>query len=962
VDEASDFADAAAASASAAATSATNAASSASSASTSATNAASSATSAASSATSATSSKNAAATSATNASNSATAAASSATTATTQATNASNSATAAGTSATNAANSATSASTSASTATTQAGIATTQATNASNSASAAATSATNASNSASAAATSATNAATSASNASTSATSAASSATAAAASLDAFEDIYLGAKSSDPTLDNDGDALTVGDQYFNTVDNELKVWNGTTWQASSVVGGTVNSLTVTGAFAANGGATLGDASGDALTINSSAVSIPNGLNFDSNTFVIDATNNRVGVGNTTSGFDSTAYAVIGSGASDAGVAIYTSNATAGYLQFADGTSGAEEYRGFIKYDHSTNAMSFSTNSSARTDAEMTIDSSGNVGIGTASPSVRLHTEVTNTANAGSAVAILRQNGSGNNGLVVDVSSSPQAYIADFRIANSSVMRLDASGNLGLGAIPNATMTTLRSMQLGYSGIIAGQQGTVEALYLGSNFYYDGSFRYKNNGFATRYQTGGGEHTWRVAASGTAGNAITFTGEMKLDDSGDLTTSGNIYYGGRLLAAVGGSGDGTAAYPGICVGLDYDTGFFRPSSNVIGISTAGTERMRITDAGEVLIGTTLDINSTRFQVAQSDQTLATFTNTSGGYVQRFLKSRSGTVGTNTIVQNGDTIGGLIFQGADGTGYREAASILATVNGTPGTNDMPGALLFRTTADGGSSATERMRIDSNGVLLVGKTSTVATQLGVIASPQNDGYLFVTNTNASSLNYCVGLNRQSSDGTIIQFRQADTTEGTISVSGTTVSYNGGHLARYAQTLTAKDESILKGTVLSNLDEMNEYTKPTTYWVEEDELPEGVIVGDVKEESSVAENEQLNKVKVSDVEGDVNVAGVFVNWYFDQQHNVDEINMAMTGDMIIRIAEGVTVQRGDLLMSAGDGTAKPQGDDIVRSKTIAKVTSTHVTCAYADGSYCVPCVLMAC
>ena len=87
-----------------------------------------------------------------------------------------------------------------------------------------------------------------------------------------------------------------------------------------------------------------------------------------------------------------------------------------------------------------------------------------------------------------------------------------------------------------------------------------------------------------------------------------------------------------------------------------------------------------------------------------------------------------------------------------------------------------------------------------------------------------------------------------------------------------------------------------------------------------------------------------------------------MFVNWTRDEAYDVDDMNIAMTGDMIIRIAQGVTVQRGDLLMSAGDGTAKPQGDDIVRSKTIAKVTSTHVTCTYADGSYCVPCVLMAC
>ena len=182
---------------------------------------------------------------------------------------------------------------------------------------------------------------------------------------------------------------------------------------------------------------------------------------------------------------------------------------------------------------------------------------------------------------------------------------------------------------------------------------------------------------------------------------------------------------------------------------------------------------------------------------------------------------------------------------------------------------------------------------------------------------------------------------FNRLSDDGELIAFYQDTTKEGNITVSGTTVSYNGGHLARYAQTTTAKDESLVKGTVLSNLDAMNVYTDA---------------------EGNPVANEQLNKVKVSDVEGDANVAGVFVNWSYDEQHSVDEINMAMTGDMIIRIAQGVTVVRGDLLMSAGDGTAKPQGDDIVRSKTVAKVTSNHITCTYADGSYCVPCVLMAC
>jgi hypothetical protein len=108
--------------------------------------------------------------------------------------------------------------------------------------------------------------------------------------------------------------------------------------------------------------------------------------------------------------------------------------------------------------------------------------------------------------------------------------------------------------------------------------------------------------------------------------------------------------------------------------------------------------------------------------------------------------------------------------------------------------------------------------------------------------------------------------------------------------------------------------------------------------------------------------DNEQLNRMKVSDVEGDPNVSGVFQAWDDDDDTYTDDFYCAMTGDFIIRIAEGVIVQRGDLLMSAGDGTAKPQDDDIIRSKTVAKVTSTHVTCTYEDGSYCVPCVLMAC
>ena len=213
-DEATDAANsatAAASSATSAASSASAASTSASGASTSETNAASSASSASSSASSASTSATNAANSATSASNSATSAASSASTATTQASNASTSATAAASSATAAAGSATTAASEASDATTSASAASTSATAAASSASAASTSATNASNSA---------------------TSAASSATSAQAALDSIENFYLGAESSAPTVDDNGDPLAAGDWYFNTTDNKTYVYNGTSWQVT----------------------------------------------------------------------------------------------------------------------------------------------------------------------------------------------------------------------------------------------------------------------------------------------------------------------------------------------------------------------------------------------------------------------------------------------------------------------------------------------------------------------------------------------------------------------------------------------------------------------------------------------------------------------------------------------------------------------------------------------------------
>ena len=147
------------------------------------------------------------------------------------------------------------ASSNATTATTKASEASTSATNAASSASAASTSASNASTSASSASTSATNSASSASAASASASSASAAQTAVENLFDNFDDRFLGTKSSNPTVDNDGNALSVGAVYYNSVSNEVRFYNGATWDAPSASAATSATNAASSASSASTSAT-----------------------------------------------------------------------------------------------------------------------------------------------------------------------------------------------------------------------------------------------------------------------------------------------------------------------------------------------------------------------------------------------------------------------------------------------------------------------------------------------------------------------------------------------------------------------------------------------------------------------------------------------------------------------------------------------------------------------------------
>jgi hypothetical protein len=573
----------------------------------------------------------------------------------------------------------------------------------------------------------------------------------------------------------------------------------------------------------------------------------------------------------------------------------------------DGTPGSNDMPGRLVFATTSDGGSSVTE-------RMRIDSSGNVGIGTQNPNVKLTVE-------GTGVMSRFRTGSDNDGRIefayntTDIGYINMSSASEFDIharsgvdlalgaGGSEALRIDSSrrtiiggyshipiinaavqasvvggtadsgaGGLGiarfggppvvaLASSPNTTVGsfTLTSDDTGMGYVFFGADDGTDVRTAGA---YIGAF--------VDGTPGSNDMPGRLVFATTADGASSSTERMRIDSSGNVgigTTDPShrldvqVASGGgdaiRLSRATstdtfgirgdnagilewraGGSygGGGIRMAGGLVSGADRGTISFHSGSSGDGFQS---ERMRIDSSGRVLIGgatsntvsgyeSWLQLQGTTSEKASAS--ITRYVNSGSSGVLTFGKTRSDTVGTvGTVVQDDDALGYIMFAGDDGTDViSNSVWITAEVDGTPGSNDMPGRLKFSTAADGASSPTERMRIDSSGNLLVNQFSTATPGEGNTTS----GLSLTANGKfyASSAGRAGTFNRLSSSGDVVQFRIDGNAVGSVSVTGAGTTYNTTSDRRLKDNI----ETITDGT-----DKLMAMNPVTHTWIADPEAP---------------------------------------------------------------------------------------------------------------------------
>jgi hypothetical protein len=225
--------------------------------------------------------------------------------------------------------------------------------------------------------------------------------------------------------------------------------------------------------------------------------------------------------------------------------------------------------------------------------------------------------------------------------------------------------------------------------------------------------------------------------------------VSSTGITGITIASGTTSTGNLFFADGTT--------GNEAYRGYLI-YDHSSDFMR-------FGTADVERARIDSSGRLLVGTPtarswlgvnsrLQLEGTGYEGASQSWTLNQ--NSADGVYLGLTKTRGSALNSNTIVQDNDVLGGIYFNGTDGSVPRTGAQITSQVDGTPGADVMPACLRFLTNG-GAASPIERVRISPGGNVGIGITDPeVYYGNAVVVYAGSEGGITIRNANGTTTNY--------------------------------------------------------------------------------------------------------------------------------------------------------------------------------------------------------------
>jgi len=276
--------------------------------------------------------------------------------------------------------------------------------------------------------------------------------------------------------------------------------------------------------------------------------------------------------------------------------------------------------------------------------------------------------------------------------------------------------------------------------------------------------------------------------------------------MRIDSSGNVgigTSTINLTASGRKTLDLNGNSENAISFShsGTLAAFLYTSSTeFRMQSEIsvpLVFRPNDSEAMRLDTSARLLVGASSSRamygsvhNRVQIEGNGHANSSLSLTRTDSAAPQINLASSANT--SFGLLSDGGDLGIIAFMGADGSAMRNAASIFSEVDGTPGTNDMPGRLVFSTTSDGAASPTERMRIRNNGTVLVGGTTVVSRSQHVLFEVGEGSNSFDIQRNNGSnvieVSYQVGT---TTGRTIQNFINPNGSVGGVSISGSTTTF---------------------------------------------------------------------------------------------------------------------------------------------------------------------------